>query len=87
MFKIADQKQSLCSSCRWGLVLVTDLGRQQTRCGCFEAGHKLIEVHVVKCSQYDDKAAPQMYQLEEIAWKVKTDKQGQSIGFVPPVPK
>lgn len=44
----------------------------------------LVPVRVVECSKYEDKAAPSLYNMEQIAWVLVTNKSGMSIGFVSP---
>jgi hypothetical protein len=44
----------------------------------------MLREPMAECSSYDDSRRPEMYQMEQIAWIVRTDKKTKRIGFVSP---
>lgn len=68
---------SLCISCRHATVIKGSNFQYMIRCHQIE---KTIDFPVSECSTYDNKAHPQMYQMEEIAWIVQTRNRGPA-GF------
>lgn len=45
---------------------------------------KPITFPVVKCNAYADTVQLPLWQLEQIAWNILTDRSGKRIGFRPP---
>lgn len=73
----------LCQSCYHGLVMRDDGNRQIVRCG-WGSHESFIKMKVVQCNRYRNRAEPSLSDMEEIAWRIVTDKRGGKIGFVDP---
>ena len=71
--------KDLCASCRFGARRVTRGGRVHTRCHQFDGW---VRDYIERCSTYQDRATPDLYELEKIAWVLRTDKKG-TLGFSP----
>jgi|PlaIllAssembly_1097288.scaffolds.fasta_scaffold635385_1 hypothetical protein len=80
-------KEHLCFSCKSGLVRVQD-GRTTTLCKFDQVCSEIHRTHAVnkvvtRCTDYDDKRLPDLYELERIAWTLETTEK-RVIGFKPP---
>ena len=73
--------QNLCESCLSGLCMTNSKNRRHIYCQSF--GAHMME-SVIECSGYQNKAKPELYQLERIAWVLQTDKNRGPLGFAPP---
>lgn len=76
---------SLCSSCRHA-TKVKGLAESQRFIICDElpSNHDLIKMTVIECSKYDDRSKPTLRAMEQVAWKLATDRKGHKIGFLAP---
>ena len=73
---------SLCLSCRSATVVRgASEANQLIKCSHLEAR---VHFAVISCSQYVHKNHPSIWEMEEIAWVLKTDPKRQQIGFVRP---
>lgn len=79
--------RGLCATCREAQVIETDNHEIVTLCHAWGGEPPRIERTVVRCTDYDVRGAMNKHELEKIAWVVRTDKTGKSIGFTPPVKK
>lgn len=72
---------SMCLNCRNALT-ARGLNREEV-VYCRATGNQALRVTfpVVECSSFDDKAQPALYQMENIAWIVKSRNRGP-VGFV-----
>ena len=72
---------SLCMSCR-NCHAIRGVNFEE-RIFCYRMSPPTNEVHfpVVECTQFDDKRVPSLYDMEQIAWHVKSRNRGQ-VGFV-----
>src|SRR5579864_4680308 len=73
-------KQSLCLSCRWGLV-IRGVNFQEIVACQLPRPTLLIKFPVVECSNYDDKRVPSKWDMEQIAWQVHSRNRGP-VGFL-----
>jgi hypothetical protein len=74
---------SLCSSCSFAAVVKgARLGDEITRCGHYAIRPRDISFAVTSCSEYVHRAHPSIYQMEEIAWVLRSSPNGKKIGFV-----
>ena len=39
---------------------------------------------IVRCSLFDDRTTPELYDLKELGWRLEKDKNGKVKGFQPP---
>jgi hypothetical protein len=70
----------LCDKCQHGLV----------RRGASESDERIycnfmaqdIRTTVVECNRFEDRNAPSLWALREIAWVLKTDSKRQKVGFI-----
>lgn len=79
-------KPSLCTSCRRG-VIVKGLAESERHTYCHAIGDGApfeINYQVDECSCYDDKSTPPLYEMQAMAWKIATDRNGRKIGFLRP---
>jgi len=58
------------------------LGDEITRCGHYAIRPRDISFAVTSCSEYVHRAHPSIYQMEEIAWVLRSSPNGKKIGFV-----
>ena len=73
---------SLCSSCAFAVVVKGPrLGDEITRCGHY-AIRREVSFAVTSCSVYLHRAHPSLYQMEEIAWLLRSSPSRKKIGFV-----
>lgn len=59
-------------------------GRTTVYCNELPSSKMILTEPMVSCTAYDDKRRPQMYEMEEMAWIVRTDRKKGVIGFVSP---
>ncbi len=83
-FKIqANRSDSLCTNCREGMRIERT---NKTIYACFLSHPPIMtEAPVLKCTSYDNNSIPSQYDMEKIAWVVRTDNSGKVKGFQPPV--
>lgn len=76
----------LCVSCRESQVIEHENGRTVTLCHYY--GHPIVIARpVLRCNQFDDKKTPSEFEMQKIAWTLRTDQSGLAIGFKPPEKK
>lgn len=73
---------SLCRSCCESHVM-RDRGGERVLCTANRQEFRVAEP-VTECSAYRNKSLPSLYDMREIAWELKTNKQGKTMGFSPP---
>lgn len=73
---------SLCRTCAHGMHW-QDRGGEHSRCSMLGKDQQ-PRGEVRECSEYYSEALPALRDLREIAWELKTDKQGRGVGFTPP---
>jgi len=74
---------SLCVTCRHATI-VQGPGLQDriVSCGLLSEGDSRIPFPVKSCSGYSDRRHPTVYEMEDIAWVLRTDARRKTIGFV-----
>lgn len=78
----------LCATCRESQIIEDDTGATITLCHYYgHSGLLRIQRPVVRCNQYDRKGRLNSHEMEKIAWVVRTDKSGKTIGFEAPPKK
>lgn len=75
---------SLCDRCRNGLVFERATGRTMYLCGAPGGLDREMPSDIVRCSAFDDKATPELYELKVLGWQLLKDKNGKVKGFQPP---
>lgn len=73
---------NLCPSCRNCHALTLATGQKTLRCNASRPFE--LRQAVVQCSLYSDRMHPTLYDMNEIAWTLMTDKGGRKLGFVAP---
>lgn len=74
---------SLCVTCRHATVIQgTSLRDQVIDCGQLDGSDRRISFVVISCTGYSDKRLPSLYDMESIAWVLRTDTKRKTIGFV-----
>lgn len=78
-------EKSRCLTCR-NAQIIKGMGQDDTvYCGTLgHFGAVSVRQPVAECSAYDDKRQPALYQLERIAWRIDSDKNGRVTGFMSP---
>jgi hypothetical protein len=51
-------------------------------CGQLSEGNSRVPFPVSACSGYSDRRHPTLYEMEDIAWVLRTDARRKTIGFV-----
>lgn len=73
----------LCVTCRFSHVLKGAAESQEVYFCGVQDGAK-VPFRVVECNRWEDKTTPTLYMLEDLAWVLRTDKLGRTIGFTRP---
>ena len=74
---------SLCQTCRWATVIRGPrLNNQIVECSQLAFTARRITFPVTQCSDYSDRRLPQLREMEEIAWVLRTDALRKRVGFV-----
>lgn len=81
---IKTHRDGLCGKCRESLVFEQIDGTVTYLCNSRSSVPLVITKPVIKCNDFDDRNHASRYELEKIAWVVRTDKSGKAIGFKPP---
>jgi hypothetical protein len=70
----------LCDTCHSGVVRrgASD-SDEHIHCRMTEGE---IRTYVVECSTYSDRTQPSLWDMQQIAWVLRTDSKRQKIGFV-----
>lgn len=72
----------LCSSCRYATIIKGPrLGDEIVLCGVVRNARR-IDFPVTSCSVYVHRAHPSLYQMEEIAWVLRSSPNRKTVGFV-----
>jgi hypothetical protein len=72
----------LCSSCRYAIVVKGPrLGDEIVKCNA-QAYQPPVRFPVTSCSAYENRATPTLWQMEEIAWVLRSSPGGKKVGFV-----
>jgi hypothetical protein len=74
--------KSLCSSCQHAHLFTRANGKVITQC-CVN-NTTTVPNDIVTCSDYHHADQPDRYELEKIAWILRSDIAGKIIGFKPP---
>ncbi len=72
--------ESLCRSCSYAIIM-TDYRGEHVRCGMLR---DRVCGRVTECSSYENKSLPSLARMQEVAWTLRTEKNGKGIGFKPP---
>lgn len=73
----------LCSSCRYATIAKgPGLRDEIVSCGRMPFNGRLIRFPVHSCTDYSNRAHPTLYQMEEIAWVLRTNPVRNRVGFV-----
>ena len=74
---------SLCQTCRYATVIRgPGLQDRIVNCGQITNGTARISFPVHSCTGYSDKRHPSLYEMEDIAWVLRSDVRKGQIGFV-----
>jgi hypothetical protein len=73
----------LCFSCIYSVIRSDD----DVVCSFSSFNHIQIDRPIYQCNRYYNNSLPKLADLEEIAWELKTNAGGRSMGFSPPKPK
>lgn len=87
MFKIlggtASGGENLCRTCRKAKIYRGQASTSEVVECHFSSPVRMKEA-VSSCSAYLDLRRAPLYQMEQIAWEVKTDRSGKTVGFKSP---
>lgn len=87
-FKVTERLGvGLCAGCRDAQTVEYADGQTDVWCHTRGMEPRLVAKPVRRCNDFDDRSQPARYQMEKIAWTVRTDKSGQTVGFAPPKKK
>lgn len=86
---VTDTGRSLCESCRHSTIIRGHkLDHELTFCTKIRAEYDdskgRVPFAVSSCSEYDNKATPELWEMKQIAWRLRTDTSGRKIGFMSP---
>jgi hypothetical protein len=78
-----DGDPPLCHTCRYATIIRgPGLQDRIVECGRLSTGPTRIPFPVTSCSAYSDRRQPSLYDMEDIAWVLRTDARKTRIGFV-----
>lgn len=79
----ADRPQTLCTTCAEATVIEYKNGTVDIAC---HAPYPAILIHrpVLRCSSFRKESDTSKKEMEKIAWEIRTDSSGLTIGFKPP---
>ena len=77
--KLYPEYIGLCGSCRHSSLAKTINGEFLARCDWF--GWRIHEP-IASCSKYDDRRMPNLHDMRQTAWILRTDENRKAIGFV-----
>ncbi len=73
----------LCETCRHATVARGRTLREEVVfCSEMPFTDRRVRFAVTSCSGYSDRRHPRLYQMEEIAWVLRSDPTRKTIGFV-----
>ena len=73
---------SLCHTCRFATILKGQRLRDEiVECSRLSE-HSRVTFAVTACSAYSDRRRASIYEMEEIAWILRSDPRRKTIGFV-----
>lgn len=73
----------LCETCRHATVARGRTLREEVVfCSQMPFTDRRVRFAVTSCSDYSDRRHPRLYQMEEIAWVLRSDPTRKTIGFV-----
>ena len=73
----------LCETCRYATVARgRTLQEEVVFCGHMPFTDRRVRFAVTSCSDYSDLRRPSLYEMEEIAWVLRSDPSRERIGFV-----
>jgi hypothetical protein len=80
---VASGEPSLCATCRYATVIKgRSLREEIVECSQLADGHGRITFPVTHCTKYLHRNHPSLYEMESIAWVLRTDASRRHIGFV-----
>jgi hypothetical protein len=80
---VASGEPSLCVTCRYATVIAgRSLREEIVECSQLADGHGRITFPVMRCTKYLHRNHPSLYEMESIAWVLRTDANRRQIGFV-----
>lgn len=79
-----DHMPRLCDTCKHATFMRGPAESDEAIICSEISDDSMPKFRVVECSQYIHKNTPHVYELEQIAWVLRTDKLGRTIGFQPP---
>jgi hypothetical protein len=73
----------LCQTCRYAtIVRGPALGDEIVQCANLPRDRGRITFPVTYCTSYSDRRQASLYEMEEIAWLLRSDPRRNEIGFV-----
>jgi hypothetical protein len=73
----------LCETCRYATVARGRTLREEVVfCSQMPFTDRRVKFAVTSCSDYSDSRRPSLYQMEEMAWVLRSDPTRKKIGFV-----
>lgn len=76
---------SLCLTCRHAtIVRGRNLHDEIVECRLLSYNDGRVSFPVRACSSYSDRRQPSVFEMELIAWELRTDRKKGPIGFHPP---
>jgi hypothetical protein len=74
---------SLCLTCRNATIVKGRTLRDEiVSCNRIRHGNALITFPVTSCTSYWDSRVPTLWQMEEIAWVLRSNPSRKTVGFV-----
>lgn len=76
---------SLCHTCRKSHIFRNQSSASENViCNANMSQPFEVKNRIVQCSLYSDSRRPTVWDMEQLAWQIRTDKSGKTIGFKSP---
>ena len=75
---------SLCDQCRRALIYERATGTRTYLCSAPGAWEREMPHDIVACSCFENRAQPELYDLQDMSWQLEKDGHGRVRGFRPP---
>lgn len=72
--------EDLCTTCTMSHIFTDATGDTTRVCTCDQMLWRMPK-KIVKCNSYNEEKAVHIEEMKQIAWVLRTDKGGKSIGF------
>jgi hypothetical protein len=82
---VSEGEPSLCQTCRYATIIKgTTQKHEIVECGRLAEVRNRITFAVTSCTSYSDRRHASIWEMQEMAWVLRSDPKRNQIGFVRP---